>query len=132
RFSIFGEDEVVLTDPKWVAFIYRQILANAIKYTDESGSVMTRIEKQEKGVCLHIVDTGIGIPPEDLKRIFDKGFTGSNGRNAQVHSTGLGLYLAKNLAQKLGIDLTVSSVWKEGTTVSLFFPKLSYYNEYEE
>ncbi|EOT49507.1 MULTISPECIES: two-component system sensor histidine kinase SapS [Enterococcus] len=132
RFSLIGEDEVVLTDPKWVAFIYRQIVSNAIKYTDDAGVVMTRIEKQKRGVMLHIVDTGIGIPPEDLKRIFDKGFTGTNGRNAQIHSTGLGLYLAKNLAQKLGIELTVQSQWKEGTTVSLFFPKLSYYNEYEE
>lgn len=132
RFSIIGEDEKVLTDPKWVAFIYRQLLSNAIKYTDASGVVMTRIETQKHGVYLHIVDTGIGIPPEDLKRIFDKGFTGSNGRNAEIHSTGLGLYLAKNLAQKLGIELTVTSVMGEGTTVSLFFKKLSYYNEYEE
>jgi len=74
-------------------------------------------------------DTGIGIPVEDLGRIFDKGFTGSNGRNEEVHSTGLGLYLAKNLANQLGIHLSAASVEGEGTVMTLFFPVLNYYED---
>ncbi|TXW92660.1 ATP-binding protein, partial [Klebsiella pneumoniae] len=73
--------------------------------------------------------SGIGIPAEDLRRVFDKGFTGENGRKTDMHSTGLGLYLAKNLAKELGIELTISSVVGEGTTVTLYFPLLSYYQE---
>ncbi|MGO3604175.1 MAG: ATP-binding protein, partial [Enterococcus malodoratus] len=61
--------------------------------------------------------------------IFDKGFTGENGRKAQQHSTGLGLYLAKTLAEKLGVVLSAESTMNEGTTMILFFPRLDYYHE---
>jgi signal transduction histidine kinase len=80
-------------------------------------------------VALILQDNGIGIPSEDLGRIFDKGFTGENGRKAQQHSTGLGLYLAKRLAGKIGVDLSAKSTMNEGTTMTLFFPQLDYYHE---
>lgn len=129
RYEIVGEDQKVLTDAKWVAFIFKQILSNAIKYTPDHKEIIILIEKKQHGVVLAIQDTGIGIPQEDLARIFDKGFTGTNGRLNKTHSTGLGLYLAKTLAEKLGIQLTVASVEGEGTTMTLFFPTLNFYNE---
>ncbi|EOW1981683.1 sensor histidine kinase [Enterococcus faecium] len=129
RYEIIGEDHTVLTDAKWVAFIFNQLLSNAIKYTPDHGNIMVSIKKEAQGVSLSVKDSGIGIPEEDLKRIFDKGFTGRNGRLSKTHSTGLGLYLAKNLAEKLGIQLTAESTEGKGTTMTLFFPILNFYNE---
>jgi signal transduction histidine kinase len=129
QFSIDGNDQTVLTDAKWVAFIFRQLVSNAIKYTPRDGKITVTISKTKEGVWLLLKDTGIGIPQEDQRRIFDKGFTGENGRMSEQHSTGLGLYLAKNLADKLGHQLTVESVESQGTTMKLLFPFLSYFNE---
>ncbi|MGO2891475.1 two-component system sensor histidine kinase SapS [Enterococcus devriesei] len=123
------EDAKVLTDAKWIEFIFRQLLSNAIKYTPNHGEISITIAVKRGGVALSLQDNGIGIPPEDLGRIFDKGFTGENGRKAQQHSTGLGLYLAKRLAEKLGVGLTAESTMNEGTTMTLFFPRLDYYHE---
>lgn len=129
HYEVIGDDQPVLTDAKWVAFIFQQLISNAIKYTPDHGKIEIRIEKKENGVKLALKDSGIGIPKEDLGRIFDKGFTGANGRLSKQHSTGLGLYLAKSLAEKLGIELTAESVEQEGTTMVLFFPTLNFYNE---
>ncbi|HFU6522182.1 TPA: sensor histidine kinase [Enterococcus hirae] len=129
RYEIIGEDQRVLTDAKWVAFIFKQILSNAIKYTPDHREIIISIEKNQQGISLAIKDSGIGIPKEDLSRIFDKGFTGFNGRLSKTHSTGLGLYLAKSLAEKLGIQLLAESIVGEGTTMTLFFPILNFYNE---
>lgn len=129
HYVIEGEDQPVLTDGKWISFIFRQLLSNAIKYTAENGQITIRLTKKRNGVQLIIQDNGIGIPKEDMRRIFDKGFTGKNGRNAQTHSTGLGLYLAKNLANQLGVKLYAKSVEGQGTKMTLYFPMLSYYEE---
>jgi signal transduction histidine kinase len=129
RYAIEGEDQQVLTDGKWLSFIFRQILSNALKYTPQNGQILIHIQRDGQGTRLMVEDSGIGIPPEDLRRVFDKGFTGENGRKTDMHSTGLGLYLAKNLAKELGIELTISSVVKKGTIVTLYFPLLSYYQE---
>lgn len=129
QFTIEGPDETVLTDSKWVTFIFRQLVSNAIKYTPVGGAITVTISKTKAGVWLLLEDTGIGIPKEDQRRIFDKGFTGENGRKSEQHSTGLGLYLAKSLADKLGHQLSMESTVGEGTTLKLFFPFLSYYNE---
>ncbi|WP_270660568.1 two-component system sensor histidine kinase SapS [Enterococcus thailandicus] len=129
HYEIIGEDAVVLTDAKWVAFIFKQLLSNAIKYTPNHGEIMILIETTAQGVTLAVKDSGIGIPTEDVKRIFDKGFTGVNGRLTQQHSTGLGLYLAKNLAEKLGLKLTADSIQNHGTTMTILFPTLNFYNE---
>lgn len=104
----------VLTDEKWLLFITEQLLSNALKYTG-SGSITIRISEDK---ILTIEDTGIGIAPEDLPRIFEKGFTGYNGR-ADKKSTGLGLYLVKEAAKKLSILVTVSSEPGVGTKFSL-------------
>ncbi|MDA9472352.1 two-component system sensor histidine kinase SapS [Enterococcus sp. 5H] len=129
HFSIEGNDQMVLTDAKWVAFIFKQLVSNAIKYTPAGGEIEVTISRTKEGAWLMLKDSGIGIPKEDQRRIFDKGFTGENGRISEQHSTGLGLYLAKSLADKLGHQLTVESIEGEGTTMKLLFPFLSYYNE---
>ncbi len=132
RFQLKGEDQQVLTDEKWLHFILNQLLSNAIKYTDNGGEVTVSLSKNERGTWLSLSDTGIGIPPEDLSRIFNKGFTGNNGRNEETNSTGLGLYLAKSLTEKLGHNLYVESHLGKGTTFQLLFPHLNYYADTNE
>lgn len=109
-----GTNEVVLTDEKWLSFILEQLLSNAIKYTD-SGSVTIKLSDEK---VLSVSDTGIGIASEDIPRIFEKGFTGYNGRSDKK-STGLGLYLCKKAAEKLSIDISVSSVEGKGSAFYL-------------
>lgn len=104
----------VLTDEKWLTFILEQLLSNAVKYTFQ-GSVTVRISPDKK---LTVSDTGIGIAPEDLPRIFEKGFTGYNG-HADKKSTGLGLYLCRQSAHRLGIALTAVSCPGEGSSFTL-------------
>ncbi|OTN77728.1 hypothetical protein A5886_002829 [Enterococcus sp. 8G7_MSG3316] len=129
HYEVEGDDQHILTDEKWLSFIFSQLVSNAVKYTPDNGQLTIQINKDEQGTYLRLTDNGIGIPPEDLRRIFDKGFTGENGRKTDTHSTGLGLYLAKNLAKELGIELTAASTVGQGTTMTLFFPLLSYYEE---
>lgn len=111
---------VVYADDKWVRFILNQIISNAVKYRPPQNPAL-RIFTERSGdqVLLSIADNGIGIPESDLPRIFEKGFTGQNGRT--IHSsTGIGLYLCKRLCDKLGIGLAASSSDK-GTTITLSF-----------
>lgn len=119
----------VLTDEKWLGFILQQLIMNALTYTPKGGTITIETHQEHQGIALIVQDNGLGIPPEDLPRIFDKGFTGRNGRLSNQHATGLGLYLAQHLCQKLGHQLTAASVEDKGTTMALHFPYLSYYNE---
>ncbi len=104
----------VLTDEKWLCFAVEQILSNAVKYTNQ-GSVSVY---PENGTTLVIHDTGIGIAPEDLPRVFEKGFTGYNGR-ADKRASGIGLYLTKQVLSKLGHGITIQSELDTGTTVRI-------------
>ena len=106
-------DAVIVTDQKWFACILDQLLSNAVKYTP-SGSVTVSFADG----LLTIADTGIGIAPDDLPRIFEKGYTGMNGRLDQK-SSGLGLYLAKKAADLLSVPLRAESVPGEGSTFIL-------------
>lgn len=118
-----GEDIEVATDSKWCRFIIRQALTNAVKYSPVKGIILVSITFNPSGhTVLRIKDEGKGIPPHDLPRIFEKGFTGGTGRLHNA-ATGLGLYLAKTVAGKIGITLTVHSVVNEGTEISLTFTK---------
>lgn len=118
-----GEDIEVATDSKWCRFIIRQALTNAVKYSPVKGIILVSITFNPSGhMVLRIKDEGKGIPPHDLPRIFEKGFTGGTGRLHNA-ATGLGLYLAKTVAGKIGITLTVHSVVNEGTEISLTFTK---------
>ena len=113
-------DEVVYSDEKWIEFILHQIIVNSINYCDNKISLYTR--KNEHSLSLYIVDDGIGIDEKDIGRVFDKGFTGENGRQYR-RSTGMGLYICKLLADKLHLGLTIQSVKGEGTEVQIIFPK---------
>lgn len=106
----------VITDEKWLVFVIEQILSNAIKYTRKGKISIYMDEKLPK--TLVIEDTGIGIAQEDLPRIFEKGFTGYNGRTDKK-STGIGLYLCKSIMNKLNHEIRITSVVGEGTRVAL-------------
>lgn len=110
-------DQKVISDAKWLTFILEQIIFNALKYTHH-GKLTIRFTNQQ----LIISDTGIGIRPEDVPRVFEKGYTGYNGREYQ-RASGLGLYLSKTAATRIGIHLVLTSTLGKGTTLTLTFPK---------
>lgn len=118
-------DEVegtVYSDAKWLEFILNQLIGNAIKYiTEGNGIVSIRSERNEHSIVLTIKDNGIGITESDLDRVFEKGFTGENGR-LLGQSTGIGLYLCKKLADQLGLGLKIRSKSGMGTALSIVFP----------
>ncbi|MGG5461043.1 sensor histidine kinase [Clostridium sp. B9] len=114
-------DYVVYSDEKWVEFILSQIINNTIKYTPNNGKVSVFAEQNKNSIILKVKDSGVGIPEKDLGRVFEKGFTGENGRRF-TKSTGIGLYLCKNLCDKLGLGIRIYSKENEGTEVSLVFP----------
>ncbi len=107
--------EKAVTDEKWLVFVLEQILSNAIKYTS-AGDIFIYMENG----CLVVRDTGIGILPEDLPRVFDKGYTGYNGRSDKKAS-GIGLYLVKKILDKLGHKIMLESEAGKGTKVKLLF-----------
>jgi len=111
--------DTVFTDGKWIDFILNQLISNAIKYKSESSFIRFYSSQNANSVSLFIEDNGIGIPEKDISRVFQKGFTGENGRKFSK-STGLGLYLCKKLCNKLGLDIQIAS--KIGTTVEIIFP----------
>lgn len=113
--SLEDFDAVTVTDEKWLLFAIEQFLSNALKYTNEGG-VSIYVEKPE---VLVIDDTGIGISPEDLPRVFERGFTGFNGRQDKSAS-GLGLYLAKEILDQLNTPVKISSEKGMGTQVRIF------------
>ena len=117
----------VNTDNKWIVFILNQIIQNSIKYRKKENSVIEIYANQGKeNVILYIKDNGIGIKQGEITRVFEKGFTGTNGRLSNKKSTGIGLYLCKKLCNKLGIGIELNSVQNEGTEVKLVFPQNSY------
>lgn len=117
----------VNTDKKWLEFILNQIINNSIKYKKSEDPIIKieSIENEDK-VILEIYDNGIGIPEKDLKRVFEKSFTGANGRN-KVKSTGMGLYIIKNLCNKLGHNIYIESEENKYTKVILEFGKNNIY-----
>lgn len=106
--------KTVLTDEKWLGFVVEQVLSNALKYTPEGGTIRVYGDRD----TVVIADSGIGIRPEDLPRVFEKGFTGYNGRTERK-STGIGLYLSKQVCERLGHGITVTSRPGQGTLVRL-------------
>ena len=115
--------ETIYSDSKWVEFIVNQILVNSVKYTKEKeGVIKISANSQGNSVVLIIEDNGVGIIERDLDRIFEKGFTGENGRRFGK-STGIGLYLCKRLCDKLGLGLKLESKLNKGTKVRIIFPR---------
>ena len=126
--NIHDLDNVVSTDSKWIVFILGQIIQNSVKYRNKKSLLDIEVysEPKKDNTVLYIKDNGIGIKKEEISRVFDKGFTGTNGRLAGKKSTGIGLYLCRNLCEKLGVSINVKSTDGEGTVVSLVFPNSSF------
>lgn len=108
-----------VTDGKWTAFILEQLLSNAVKYTPPEGTVTVRADSR----TLTVADTGPGIGDADLPRIFEKGYTGANGRQKQAESSGLGLYLCARAAARMGCTLTAENRPEGGCAFTLTFPE---------
>ena len=119
RLEVEEMQDTVYSDEKWVRFILNQLIANAVKYRTEQPVLRISTHKRQDQVVLVMEDNGIGIAASDLPRIFEKGFTGQNGRMVQ-QSTGIGLYLCKRLCEKLGIGIAAESS-EQGTAISLAF-----------
>lgn len=114
--------KTILTDSKWLVFIINQIINNSIKYHDKSKKSFIKVSvlEENKIIKLYIIDNGIGIKENDLPRVFDKTFTGYNGRGS-ANSTGMGLFIVKNLCEKLGHKIEITSEEGKGTTLVITF-----------
>lgn len=128
EFIVKAKEEKVLTDEKWLEFILNQIINNSIKYKRniKNPKIEIAVEENSTQVTLTITDNGIGIPQNDLPKVFNKSFTGTNGRKTSK-STGLGLYITKNLLKKLGHKVGIESSVNEYTKVTITFSKNDYY-----
>lgn len=117
--------DIAYTDRKWIAFILNQMILNCVKYCGEELMFTIRTEKGDQGIYLIVEDNGVGIRAEEISRIFEKGFTGSNGRDHE-RATGMGLYLCRKLCDKLGIRLRAESEYGQGTRMIVEFPVSDY------
>ena len=128
-FIVDVDDKKVLTDSKWLEFIVNQIVSNSIKYIRNGVEHFIKItaEENNKNTILKIYDNGIGIEKSDIPKVFDKTFTGNNGRKIET-STGMGLYIAKQLCKKLGHKIAIDSKENEFTEVSILFNKDDFLN----
>ena len=115
------ESIIVASDSKWLRFVIEQFITNAVKYTFEPNKkIIIQTEQTKQGVLLSIIDEGIGIPGSDLSRVTKAFFTGENGRKTG-ESTGMGLYIAKEICDKLGHQLVITSEVGKGTTIQVIF-----------
>lgn len=122
KINIEDVDKTVYSDSKWIQFILGQLISNSIKYMNkEDKKLKIYCRESSKYVILNIEDNGVGISEKDVPRVFDKGFTGENGRKFGK-STGIGLYLCKKLCEKLGLDISLTSEEGKFTRVSIVFP----------
>lgn len=127
KINLENIDKKVNSDNKWIEFMIHQIICNAIKYMDKKESTLKIYCEENQGeVILNISDNGMGISEKSLGKVFEKGYTGENGR-IFGKSTGMGLYLCKKLCGKLGLGIGIKSEIKVGTVVSILFPANTYY-----
>ncbi len=126
--DVNGQAEVN-TDSKWLRFILGQLISNSIKYrkTDTKSYIKIYSEEDENSIKLYVEDNGIGIPEEDIKRVFDKSFTGKNGK-IKAQSTGMGLFIVKELTGKLGHAVSIESSVNEWTRVCLQINKNDFFD----
>ncbi|WP_077619610.1 sensor histidine kinase [Bacillus sinesaloumensis] len=120
-FDMSLDAQEVVSDGKWLQFILRQIITNAVKYSENSEIVIRSYQKDEQ-IMMEIQDFGRGIKPKDLPRIFEKGFTSTTDHHGHA-ATGMGLYLTRQAARTLKITIDVHSIYGEGSTFTLTFPK---------
>lgn len=128
EFCVTGNDYDVLTDAKWLEFILNQIMSNSIKYKkDKQPRIEIAKESSDDEITLSIYDNGMGVPESDLPKVFEKSFTGYNGR-VKSKSTGMGLYIAKQLCGRLGHKIKIESKINEYTKVSIIFKNDNYFD----
>ena len=121
RVELKDLDGAILTDQKWFSFMLEQLISNAVKYTEQGGVTISQPSPSQ--IC--VSDTGIGISDSDLPLIFEKGYSGFNGR-IQKKSSGCGLYLCRKIAKLLGCSLSVTSKLNHGTTVIITLPQADF------
>lgn len=122
KIEVDNIDENIYSDSKWIEFILQQIVINSIKYMDKPQSILKfQCSKINKKTLLSITDNGIGMDEKTIKKAFEKGYTGENGRK-YCKSTGMGLYLCKKLSDKLEIEISIESKVNEWTRVNILFP----------
>lgn len=128
EFNVLNVDYKIYTDSKWLEFILNQIINNSVKYSKHQPNSYIKIDTtfEDDKILLTIEDNGIGIQKEDLPKVFFKSFTGENGR-IKSKSTGMGLFIAKNLCDKLGHNIKIESEKNQFTKVTLTFLKNDYY-----
>ena len=127
RIEMENTECTVFSDDKWVQFILNQLIVNAVKHRTAQPVITFRCLQKKEKTILDVADNGIGIPACDLPRIFEKGFTGENGRIMQ-NSTGIGLYLCRRLCDKLGISISAESA-ENGTIIRLTFYRNQFIQE---
>lgn len=121
KISIPANDVMVYTDPAWTTYVLDQLISNAIKYAQENPSLKLYYRECEKGVSLCVEDNGEGIKESDIRRIFEKGYTGSNHHNGRYKSTGMGLYMVDLIMKRLGHQITVESSYGQGSRFCLMY-----------
>lgn len=121
RIETEGLEQIVYTDNKWAEFMVGQILMNALRYRSDTPYIRITGSREQEKVCLAIQDNGIGIPCHELPRVFERGFTGSNGRSLGG-TTGMGLYLCKKIAEALQIEIKAESKENEYMKILMIFP----------
>lgn len=120
RIDLQETDETVYSDEKWICFILNQLIVNSVKYKKVKPVLKFYTRRQGNQIVLYVQDNGMGIEKGDLPRIFEKGFTGKNGRKQEQNATGIGLYLCKRLCDKLDMGISADSS-EDGTTIGLSF-----------
>lgn len=126
RIEVNDIDEIVLSDSKWLEFIINQVVSNSIKYHCHKNAIIIFKVTKDENINLEIIDNGLGIKASDIRYVFDKSFTGDNGRLVSS-STGMGLYLSKSLCNKLGHLIKIESKVHEYTRVIISFGDNQYY-----
>ncbi|MEQ8156770.1 MAG: ATP-binding protein, partial [Clostridiaceae bacterium] len=116
------EDYFILSDKKWSNYVIKQIISNAVKYSVSGEKVCFYADESDNEVTLHIQDSGVGIKKEEISRVFDAFFTGSNGRKEEK-STGIGLYMCKCICDNLNEKIEITSEVSKGTTVTITYLK---------
>lgn len=120
------ENIEVYSDAKWLKFVLGQLIINGVKYSKGKGKeLIINASENEKEIWLNVIDKGIGIPVKDIKRVFDPFFTGENGRK-YGESTGMGLYIIKEISRKLEYEVEIQSTVNEGTMVTMKFKKVAF------
>ena len=127
-----GEEVFVYTDPSWLTYVLDQLLGNAVKYAGKQPKLKIYSRKREDALQLCVEDNGEGIKESDIRRIFEKGYTGSNRYNGKYKSTGMGLYMVSVILGKLGHEILVESEYQKGSRFTITFRDIREYLQLDQ